>query len=145
MKFKTLKDLLRKVKELETPLNEKYSDALIDKEIIFKELKEIINCQLNNSELIPNEYKNLLLWINETNCYVSCLWYNPEKDKINEDYGYSVVTFDELAFELEDEGIDFYELILEIINKNKLSLLNLLSTIKLFESDEMDEVTQISL
>jgi len=87
-----------------------------------------------------------LLWINETNCYASCHWYNSKKEECDQSDDYAVVEFDELI-DLNDEEteVPFYENILNALNTFSTdSLKNYTdSAITIFETDEMDEPTKI--
>jgi len=144
MKFNSLQELKTKVASQDTPLFDKNSKVPIDKEEIYSEIAEIINFQLNNVSLIPTEFRNLLLYFNGTNSYVSCHWYNFEKEAVLDECGYSVVTF--LTFQDEedlDEDIFLYGFVLETLAAFKLKSIRPLGTVKIYESDEGDEVLPI--
>ena len=143
MKFNSLAELKAKVASLETPLYEKYSEAFDDKDV-YEELANIINFQLANASLIPAAFQNLLLYINGTNSYVSCLWYDPKTDSTLEDCGYSVVTFtkyqdEDVLDELLDEDFFFYWFIIETLKKFRFAAINTLGNVKIYESDEGDD------
>lgn len=148
MKFNSLAELKAKVASLETPLYEKYSEAFHDKDV-YVELANIINFQLANASLIPTAFQNLLLYINGTNSYVSCLWYDPKADSILEECGYSVVTFikyqdEKVCDELLDEDFFFYWFIIETLKKFRLTSIQGLGNVGIYESDEGDDVEMIT-
>lgn len=144
MKFNSLQELKAKVAAIDAPLYDTNSEVPIEKEKIYNEIAKIINFQLNNVSLIPTEFRNLLLYFNGTNSYVSCHWYNPEKDEVLDTCGYSVVTF--LTFQADedlDEDIYLYGIVLEALAEFKLKSIHPLGTLKIYESDEGDEVLPI--
>ncbi|WP_430411362.1 hypothetical protein [Kordia sp.] len=149
MKFNSLQELKAKVASLETPLYEKYSETFDEKDV-YKELATIINNQLINAPLIPEAFQNLLLYINTTNSYVSCLWYDPQTDTILEDCSYSVVTFtkyqdEEVSEEfLDEDDFCFYWFIIETLKKFRLSSINSLGNVAIYESDQGDDVEIIT-
>lgn len=106
------------------------------------ELITLITKQLKQIEA----QKELLLWINETNCYVSCHWYNSTKKQADESDNYSVVEFDELIDSTEQKTDDtFYKKILDALKtfsadsfKNEKSI-----RVNVFETDETNEPTRI--
>ena len=86
------------------PFFSKNSKAISSDEIRI-ELIELLSNQLSqNSNL-----KELLLWINETNCYVSCHWYDSKNGIIDDSDNYSVVVFDEFQDMEYEETESFYE------------------------------------
>lgn len=150
MKFNSLEELKAKVALLDAPLYDKDSEAFGDR-AVYDELAKIINIQLNNASLIPKAFRNLLLYVNGTNSYVSCHWYNLEKNDVLDTCGYAVVTFikyqDEEIWEdgTLDEDFFFYGLIMDALKKYRLTAIEPLNSVILYESDEGDEVLPISL
>jgi hypothetical protein len=105
-------------------------------------LIDIISNQLNQI----SDHKALLLWINETNCYVSCHFYDSKNDVSDESENYSVVEFDELL-DLDEEETDetFYEKmysVLKTIPSESFKNENIFN-VDIFETDEMNEPTKI--
>ena len=149
MKFNSLEELKAKVASLDAPLYDKDSEAFDDR-AVYDELAKIINIQLNNASLIPKAFRNLLLYVNGTNSYVSCHWYNLEKDDVLDTCGYTVVTFikyqDEEIWEdgTLDEDFFFYGLIMDTLKKFRLTAIDSLDSVILYESDEGDEVLPIN-
>ncbi|WP_299522328.1 hypothetical protein [Winogradskyella sp.] len=105
------------------------------------ELIQLISNQLSQTR----NQNELLLWINETNSYVSCHWYDSEKGITDDSDNYSVVEFDELQ-DLELEDIDgFYEKILNALktfSSDTFKNQNI-DNASIYESDEIDEPTKI--
>lgn len=149
MKVKTLQELKAKVAAIAAPLYDKDSEAFGER-AVYDELAKIINIQLNNASLIPKDFRNLVLYINGTNSYVSCHWYNLEKNDVMDSCGYTVVTFikyqDEEIWEdgTLDEDFFFYGLIMDALEKYKRTAIKPLNSVILYECDEGDEVLPIS-
>lgn len=149
MKFNSLEELKTKVASLDAPLYDKDSEAFGER-AVYDELAKIINIQLNNASLIPKAFRNLLLYVNGTNSYVSCHWYNLEKEDVLDTCGYTVVTFikyqDEEIWEdgTLDEDFFFYGLIMDTLKKFRLTAIDPLDSVTLYESDEGDEVLPIN-
>ena len=122
------------------PFFSKNSKAILLAEIRI-ELIELISNQLSQN----NNQKELLLWINETNCYVSCHWYDSKNGITDDSDNYSVVEFDELQDLEEDEMESFYEKILETLKTfpNDTFKNQNIDSADIYESDETDEPTKI--
>ncbi|MCB0744886.1 MAG: hypothetical protein KDC67_13340 [Ignavibacteriae bacterium] len=121
-------------------MENKIINSLSVKEIeIKRSLIEIVNFQLareNNTV----EYPDLLLWINTTNGYVSCHWYNHEEEVSNEEDIYSVLELPELFKTLLDKEESFYEFILKILKSvGKHDLMPIVNNLKIFETWEINE------
>lgn len=144
MKFNSLEELKVKVASIDGPLYDKDSKVPIDAKQLYNEIAAIINFQLTNASLIPTAFKDLLLYFNGTNSYVSCHWYNIEENEVLDECGYAVVTF--LSFQ-ENEDIDddiyLYGEVMEALEKFKLTAIHPLGSVKIYESDEGDEVLPI--
>jgi hypothetical protein len=105
-------------------------------EEIQNELVNLIIQHLNQKK-IQNE---LLLWINETNSYVSCHWYDSEKETIDESENYSVVEFEGLI-----EGESFYNIIVNSLESLPINLFQnqITENVIIYESDETNEHSKI--
>ena len=122
------------------PFFSKNSKAISSDEIRI-ELIELLSNQLSqNSNL-----KELLLWINETNCYVSCHWYDSKNGIIDDSDNYSVVVFDEFQDMEYEETESFYEKILDSLKTFSSDTFKNQNIVRanVYESDETDEPTKI--
>ncbi|MBK7212237.1 MAG: hypothetical protein IPH88_02835 [Bacteroidales bacterium] len=114
------------------------SDSREESEIR-SDLIQIINFQLGrqSSDL---SFPDLLLWISNTNGYVSCHWYNYSENLSNEDDSYSVLELPELFEEvIETDGEEsFYDKILLILQRIQPENLLDLKHLTLFETSEIN-------
>lgn len=114
----------------------------IDFDTIKLDLLEIINNQKNLLK-VNNSFDSLILWISNTNGYVSCHLYDSDNEIINEDF-YSILELPELHEKYcEIEDLSFYDII-----ENYLKKLNSFSSIKelkLFYTWEINEPEQLIL
>ena len=141
MKFNSLEEYKTKVASLDTPLYDKDTTVFNDELAVYNELAAMINSLLVNATLIPEAFKDLLVYVDSTNSCVSCHWYNYEKNDVLDDCGCSVVTFvtyQDPDLEL-DEDFFFYWKIIEALKKFKLQSILPLEGITIYESDEGDD------
>lgn len=114
----------------------------IDFDTIKLDLLEIINNQKNLLK-VNNSFDSLILWISNTNGYVSCHLYDSDNEIINEDF-YSILELPELHEKYcEIEDLSFCDII-----ENYLKKLNSFSSIKelkLFYTWEINEPEQLIL
>lgn len=106
---------------------------------IEESLIEIINFQINRYK-IDSIYNDLLLWINETNGYVSCHWYNFENKETNENDIFSCLELPELFENIDYENNEeFQTLVKSYLIKIDKDKLHHLIKIKIYITSEINE------
>ena len=116
---------------------------VVSNSVNIKEIKsqiiEIINLQLRRKET-SEFYMDLLLWISNTNGYISCHKYNADEELSDEDDFYSVLElseFHDTIINLEEDS--FYDCILKILNQiNRKDLIQKRS-ISIYETWEIND------
>ncbi len=106
---------------------------------IKNELIQIINFQLNKLKT-QLAFPDILLWINNTNGYISCHRYNSSENMTNEEDSYSALELPDFFEELieGDNDESFYDKILPILNKIKPKDLIECNHVKLYETSEIN-------
>ena len=109
-------------------------------EAIRTDLIKLISEQIS----FASEQSELLLWINESNTYVSCHIYNSAEEETDNSDNYSVVEFEQFQYD-EEEDVLFYELILDAIRSFPRDSFQDVShgTFHIYESSECNEIYKI--
>ncbi len=106
---------------------------------IKNQLIQIINFQLNKLK-IQLAFPNILLWIDNTNGYISCHRYNFSENLINEEDCYSALELPDFFEEIieGDNDASFYDKILSILSTIKPKDLIEFNQVKLYETSEIN-------
>ncbi|MBK7031614.1 MAG: hypothetical protein IPH45_21550 [Bacteroidales bacterium] len=106
---------------------------------IKNELIQIINFQLNKPN-IHLDFPDILLWIDNTNGYISCHRYNFYENMTNEEDCYSVLELPDFFEEIieGDNEESFYDKILLVLSKIESKDLVDGKLVKLYETSEIN-------
>lgn len=116
-----------------------------DYQSIKSDLLKIINFQLDRKNK-SDGFNDILLWINDTNGYISCHYYNEQKKMAHENDLYSALELpDFFEIIITEENRLFNDEVLSILENIKREELNELNGIKIYYTSEINDPELLDL